>query len=228
MSSGSLRTKISLKGGYSQLSLVCPFYGMKQELPPESPLLGSDDLMSRVDLSGAYSKYCSSRRIKEDLASFLPNLCGTANLCKTDDPSCSLRNLVERPPITGKEITSLSSSSMVGFKLAPGPVPDHYRMFDQVRDQLEEPMQVDAPESSYQEFGKNFDDSEETKAKHRKKYKRSLEDFEDNDRKYKKHRGEEKEKKPKKKKKEKKKKKSLPDEDVRRAYRKDSGTTPFF
>lgn len=33
MSSGSLRTKISLKGGYSQLSVLCPFYGMKQELP---------------------------------------------------------------------------------------------------------------------------------------------------------------------------------------------------
>lgn len=32
-SSGSLRAKISLKGGYSQLAMVCPFYGMKNELP---------------------------------------------------------------------------------------------------------------------------------------------------------------------------------------------------
>lgn len=99
------------------------------------------------------------------------------NFCNFYRMFSSLRNLVEKPPITGKEIASLSASAMVGFKLAPGPVPDHYRMFDQVRDQMEE-LQVDKPESSYQEFGKNFDDSEEIKSKHRKKYKRSLEDFE--------------------------------------------------
>lgn len=33
ISSGFLRTKISLKGNQSQLSLVSPFYGMKPELP---------------------------------------------------------------------------------------------------------------------------------------------------------------------------------------------------
>ena len=102
-----------------------------------------------------------------------------ANTFKLSHIFSSLRNLVERPPITGKEIASLSSSAMIGFKLAPGPVPDHYRMFDQVRDQMED-LQVAKPESSYQEFGKNFGDSEEIKSKHRKKYKRSLEDFEGN------------------------------------------------
>ena len=33
ISSGFLRTKISLKGSQSQLSLVSPFYGMKPALP---------------------------------------------------------------------------------------------------------------------------------------------------------------------------------------------------
>lgn len=41
----------------------------------------------------------------------------------------SLRMLVEKPPITGKEITSLSASAMAGFRLTPGAVPEPYRYF---------------------------------------------------------------------------------------------------
>ncbi|KAI1718514.1 hypothetical protein Ddc_09568 [Ditylenchus destructor] len=70
---------------------------------------------------------------------------------------------------------------MVGFKLAPGPVPENYRLFD-LNDGLSQEllaMGVQEPSSStYQEFGKNFNDAEEVKEKHRKKMKRSLDDLE--------------------------------------------------
>ncbi|KAI1720247.1 mediator of RNA pol II transcription subunit 19 domain-containing protein [Ditylenchus destructor] len=174
ISSGSLRTKISLKGGYSQLSLVVPFYGMKSELPAASPLLGSDDLITHFDLGGSYNRYCgSSKKLRDDLASFLPQVCGTSNLSSRNDASCSLRQLVEKPPITGKEVAPLSASAMVGFKLAPGPVPENYRLFD-LNDGLSQELS-------------NFNDAEEVKEKHRKKMKRSLDDLEDNERKVKKH-----------------------------------------
>lgn len=66
---------------------------------------------------------------------------------------------------------------MIGFKLAPGPVPEQYRMFGQASE-LTDTVQPETSAASYQEFGKNFVDSEEVKAKHRKKYKRSLDEFE--------------------------------------------------
>uniref|UniRef100_A0A915MG78 Mediator of RNA polymerase II transcription subunit 19 n=1 Tax=Meloidogyne javanica TaxID=6303 RepID=A0A915MG78_MELJA len=129
-SSGFLRTKISLKGNQSQLSLVSPFYGMKPELPPSSQLLGSEDLISLLDLNGSYNRYCGPKKPKEDLASFLPHVCGATQINKKADASCSLRQLIEKPPVMGKEINNLTAGQMTGFKLAPGPVPDGYRYFD--------------------------------------------------------------------------------------------------
>jgi hypothetical protein len=38
--------------------------------------------------------------------------------------------LVDKPPITGREIMGLSSSVMSGFKLAPGQIPESYRFFE--------------------------------------------------------------------------------------------------
>nr|CDQ00255.1 BMA-MDT-19, isoform a [Brugia malayi] len=78
-SSGSLRTKISLKGRYSQLSLVCPFHLMKPELPQQSVLLGSNDLLAEYDMGSSYQRFCGSKRLREDLGSFLPHLVGSFN-----------------------------------------------------------------------------------------------------------------------------------------------------
>uniref|UniRef100_A0A183BMQ6 Mediator of RNA polymerase II transcription subunit 19 n=1 Tax=Globodera pallida TaxID=36090 RepID=A0A183BMQ6_GLOPA len=130
ISSGFLRTKISLKGSQSQLSLVSPFYGMKPELPSQSQLLGSDDLISLFDLSGAYNRYCGAKKPREDLASFLPHVCAATHINKKADSQCSLRKLIEDPPIMGREINNLTASQMVGFKLTPGPIPDANRFFD--------------------------------------------------------------------------------------------------
>ncbi|VDM45518.1 unnamed protein product [Toxocara canis] len=160
-SSGSLRTKISLKGGYSQLSLVCPFHLMKPELPQQSVLLGSHDLLAEYDMSAAYHRFCGSKKMREDLNSFLPHLVGNFNFDSSLEFS-SLRMLVEKPPITGKEITGLSASAMAGFRLTPGAVPEPYRYFEK---RLDDRMDV----------GTVDENGEETK--HRKKFKRSLDDL---------------------------------------------------
>ncbi|KAI6227845.1 Mediator of RNA polymerase II transcription subunit 19 [Aphelenchoides besseyi] len=197
VSTGSLKTKIVLRHGVSHLSL--PFYGMKAELPPASKILGSDDLLARFDLSGAFQRFCGPKKPKEDLPSFLTNIYGTSNLGMKDDQSCSLMRLVERPPIVGKEIVGLSSSALAGFKLSAGPVPENCRFFDPLPGDaaLLNPDSVDANRTTNSEVV-----SESTK--HRKRLKRSLEEdvqYPEPEKKAKKHRsGEEKEKKRKKKK----------------------------
>jgi len=223
VSSGFLRTKISLKGSQSQLSLVSPFYGMKPELPPHSKLVGSNDLITMFDLSAAYNRYCGlgPRKVRDELSTFLPQVCGTTHINAKSEPNICLKQLIEKPPITGKEI-GISQSAMVGFKLAPGPVSENMRLFD-----LSEGPPEKESANGYQEFLQNINDPEEVKAKHRKRFKRSLDEMDDGERKTKRHKGEEKEKKPKKKKKEKKKKR---DEDSKRSHRVDTSniSTPFF
>ncbi|KAI6196693.1 Mediator of RNA polymerase II transcription subunit 19 [Aphelenchoides besseyi] len=169
VSTGSLKTKIVLRHGVSHLSL--PFYGMKAELPPASKILGSDDLLARFDLSGAFQRFCGPKKPKEDLPSFLTNIYGTSNLGMKDDQSCSLMRLVERPPIVGKEIVGLSSSALAGFKLSAGPVPENCRFFDPLPGDaaLLNPDSVDANRTTNSEVV-----SESTK--HRKRLKRSLEE----------------------------------------------------
>ena len=73
-------------------------------------------------------------------------------------------------------------SAMIGFQLAPGPVPENYRFFDHTENANNELLHSQNPSSSgvndYHEFGKNFNDDEETKSKIRKKNKRSLDELE--------------------------------------------------
>jgi len=121
------KTKISLKNGFSQLAQ--PFYGMKPKLPPPSQVLGSDDLIARFDLSSAFTRFCGPKKPKEELSSFIGGICGTSNL-NIKDSTCSLRSLVDKPPIIGREIMGISSGVMSGFKLAPGPIPENYRFFE--------------------------------------------------------------------------------------------------
>lgn len=89
----------------------------------------------------------------------------------------------------GKEILPLSSSAMVGFKLAPGKVPENYQLFDLSDSAFIQPSTsnysangLTRQEASngppYNEFLRNFNDTEEEKSRHRKKFKRSLDNFE--------------------------------------------------
>ncbi|GMR41907.1 hypothetical protein PMAYCL1PPCAC_12102, partial [Pristionchus mayeri] len=125
-----IKTKITLRAP----TPPTPFYTMKPSLPPPSQLLGSMDLLRVYDLSGSYQKFCSpegTKRIaKEDLSSFLPHLYGDFNWQKGQEISW-VKMLIEKPPITGKEIAPLNASAMASFKLQPGIVDEPYRsLFD--------------------------------------------------------------------------------------------------
>lgn len=80
---------------------------------------------------------------------------------------------MDKPPITGKEIAPLSSGALVGFKLAPGPVPESYRFFD--------PLQGDSNiinGNSNPGVSEGSSRDVDEGGKNRKRPKRSLDDYE--------------------------------------------------
>ncbi|VDO20255.1 unnamed protein product [Haemonchus placei] len=161
---------------------------MKPELPPKSPMLGSSDLLTAYDLGAVYSRYCGAKKMREDLNSFLPQIYGNFNFSQAQDIS-SLKMLVEKPPITGKEINTLSSTAMSGFRLTPGPVDERYRyLFEKKREGDGMPVIYDVERKDYSGG---------------QRYKNSLDSLDGDEPERKKHKSEKKEKKKKKDKKKK-------------------------
>lgn len=122
-SSGTLKTTISL-GKNPSIVHSGPFYLMK-EPPGECELTGATNLMAYYNLEHSYSKF-SGKKVKEQLSSFLPNLPGVIDGPGNNDNS-SLRSVIEKPPIGGKELLALSNVQLAGFRLHPGPLPEQYR-----------------------------------------------------------------------------------------------------
>lgn len=144
-STGTLKTTISL-GKNPSIVHSGPFYLMKE--PPgksvesawnnwnsvaffhyiilfwsyagESELTGATNLMAYNGLEHSYSKF-SGKKLKEQLSSFLPTLPGIIDAPGMQDNS-SLRSVIEKPPIGGKELLPLTSVQLAGFRLHPGPV----------------------------------------------------------------------------------------------------------
>jgi len=130
-SSGTLKATISL-GKTPAITLVQhgPFYLTKDIPSYESELTGATNLMAYHNLEHAYNKFCSGRKMKEQLSAFLPNLPGNIDTPGSSDNS-SLRLLIERPPIGGKELLPLSQQQLAGFRLHPGPpLPEKYRLMN--------------------------------------------------------------------------------------------------
>lgn len=71
-------------------------------------------------LEHSYSKFIA-KKPKESLSAFLPNLPGSIDAPGNIDNS-SLRSVIEKPPIGGKELLPLTSVQLAGFRLHPGPV----------------------------------------------------------------------------------------------------------
>lgn len=117
-SSGTLKTTISL-GKNPSIVHSGPFYLMK-EPPAKSELTGATNLMAHYGLEHSYSKF-SGKKVKEQLSSFLPNLPGVIDGPGQSDNS-TLRSVIEKPPIVGKELMQLNSLQLSGFRLHPGPV----------------------------------------------------------------------------------------------------------
>ncbi|XP_046390577.1 mediator of RNA polymerase II transcription subunit 19 isoform X2 [Ischnura elegans] len=126
-STGTLKTTISL-GKNPSIVHSGPFYLMK-EPPGESDLTGATNLMAYYGLEHSYSKF-SGKKVKEQLSSFLPNLPGMIDAPGNQDNS-SLRSVIEKPPIGGKELLPLTSVQLAGFRLHPGPLPEQYRYVNQ-------------------------------------------------------------------------------------------------
>ncbi|XP_056637232.1 mediator of RNA polymerase II transcription subunit 19 [Diorhabda sublineata] len=122
-SSGTLKTTILL-GKNPSIVPSGPFYLMK-EPPPESELTGATNLMTYYGLEHSYSKF-SGKKLKEQLSSFLPTLPGVIDSPGQQDNS-SLRSVIEKPPVVGKELLPLSNIQLDGFRLHPGPLPEQYR-----------------------------------------------------------------------------------------------------
>lgn len=86
----------------------------------DSELTGATNLMAYYGLEHSYSKF-SGKKLKEQLSSFLPTLPGVIDAPGQQDNS-SLRSVIEKPPIGGKELLPLTSVQLDGFRLHPGPV----------------------------------------------------------------------------------------------------------
>ncbi|XP_067124904.1 mediator of RNA polymerase II transcription subunit 19-like isoform X2 [Centruroides vittatus] len=126
-STGTLKTTISL-GKTPAIVHSGPFYLMK-EPPSESELTGATNLMAYYNLEHSYNKFCG-RKMKDQLSAFLPNLPGNIDIPGHQDNS-SLRSLIEKPPIGGKELLPLMGAQLTGFRLHAGPLPEQYRLMNQ-------------------------------------------------------------------------------------------------
>ncbi|XP_033627575.1 mediator of RNA polymerase II transcription subunit 19-like isoform X2 [Asterias rubens] len=106
-----------------------PYYLVKDSpgwsyVPTE--VTGETNLISHYGLEHSYQRF-SSKKVKEQLSAFLPHLPGMIDTVGVQDNS-SLRMLIDKPPVGGKEILPLSGPSLAGFKLHPGSIPEQFKL----------------------------------------------------------------------------------------------------
>jgi len=177
-----------------------PFYLMKPEPIVLSEVTGATNLMASKGLEPSFQKL-ASKKMKDSLSSFLPGLPGVIDTPGSQDNS-SLRGLIEKPPVCGKELLPLNQLQLAGFRLHPGPLPEQYRsMLNQVATKEKKKHKKKkhrgggGGETPAYEEGRTDDDREKRREKKHKKHDRESEER-------------------KKKKKEKKKKKSKEEKDM--------------
>ncbi|KAL4224376.1 Mediator of RNA polymerase II transcription subunit 19 [Mactra antiquata] len=168
-SSGTLKTTISL-GKVPSVLHSGPFYLMK-EMPVSvgNEITGCTNLIEHYGLEHTYNKFCNKKG-KEELSSFLPHLPGCIDTPGMQDNS-SLHSLIEKPPITGKEINSLSNTALTSFRLHPGPLPEQYRFMSQMptkKKHKHKRKRESGTNGALQETTDNPADSHEKPAKHKK------------------------------------------------------------
>ena len=118
---GSLKVKLQIHPNKAPF----PFYLMRADNISLSEVTGATNLMASKNLEHAYAKL-ASKKMKDSLSSFLPQLPGVVDTPGSQDNS-SLRGLIEKPPVGGKELLPLNQLQLAGFRLHPGPLPEQYR-----------------------------------------------------------------------------------------------------
>ncbi|KAL3319432.1 Mediator complex subunit 19 [Cichlidogyrus casuarinus] len=103
-----------------------PFYLMSNEPPVQEALqTGAKNLIKLNGLEAAYQKFCT-KKLKEDLSAFLPNICGRVNVPASEDDS-GLLDIITRPPVQGKELRPFAQTQLDNaFRLHPGPLPQEF------------------------------------------------------------------------------------------------------
>lgn len=204
---GNLKLSISLGNKVPTIIHKGPFYlFVKQDEkdfdPPEGTVTGATNLMASKGLEHSYIKL-TTKKMKDTLSSFLPNLPGVIDTPSGQDGS-SLRGLIDKPPVCGKELNPLTPLQLSGFRLHPGPLPEQYRYSMQVQTKRRRKHKKnrhkgsETPATDGNEPGSSRNDSEEREKRKEKKHKKHEKDAEER----------------KKKKKEKKKKRSKEDKDM--------------
>ena len=125
---GSLKMKLQIHPKQQQF----PFYLMRPDSISPSEVTGATNLMASKNLEHCYTKLVS-KKMKDSLSSFLPQLPGVVDTPGSQDNS-SLRGLIDKPPVGGKELVPLNQLQLAGFRLHPAPLPEQYRaLLNQVR-----------------------------------------------------------------------------------------------
>ena len=120
--SGSLKVKLQIN---PKPAAAFPFYLMRADNISLNEVTGATNLMASKNLEHHYAKL-ASKKMKDSLSSFLPQLPGLVDTPGCQDNS-SLRGLIEKPPVGGKELLPLNQLQLAGFRLHPGPLPEQYR-----------------------------------------------------------------------------------------------------
>merc|ERR1712060_669675 len=157
-----------------------PFYLMKPDPIVVSEVTGATNLMQSKNLEHSYTKL-ASKKMKDSLSSFLPQLPGVIDTPGSQDNS-ALRGLIEKPPVGGKELHSLTPLQLAGFRLHPGPLPEQYRYSMQVQTKRRRKHKKnrhkgsETPATDGNEPGSSRNDSEEREKRKEKKHKKHEKD----------------------------------------------------
>ncbi|XP_055862256.1 mediator of RNA polymerase II transcription subunit 19-like isoform X2 [Biomphalaria glabrata] len=187
-SSGTLKTTISLAPGKTPAVIHTGSFYLVKDIPDEAEITGSTNLLNYYNLEHSYNRFLN-KKVKEELSAFLPHLPGNIDSPGIQDNS-SLRSLIEKTPITGKELTQLSGSALSGFRLHPGPLPEQYQLMNQmtqkkkrhkkkIKDsekgstlQLSQNSATGEPETKKTKRPKKEDDQKDSKKKRKKDKKK--------------------------------------------------------
>jgi len=156
-----------------------------KEPPAEGlEMTGAANLLLKNNLEHSFNKF-SGRKVKDQLSAFLPNLPGNIDAPAHQDNS-SLRLLIDKPPIGGKELVPLTQSQLQAFRLHAGPLPEQYRLMSQSVQRKKHKHKKNKQKSGETPSHESHSETADMIQSHEKKHKKQKRHDEDKERKKKK------------------------------------------